>query len=243
MKVGDGSGDVATGLLVASTGTPTRGVLLVPGWLGRFRPWFWWLARRLARRGCVVAMLDLPAHAARTPPGARHGARLLAGDPTLTDLYLAQAVSDARGLLRAVRREAPTAPPVAVGFSLGGWVAGTVAGLEPGAAALLCTPAADPGSLLGSSPLLASVREELVASGQSVEAVALRAGELALRRRACPTGGALLLAGEFDRVIPVDVVRNLGEAWEAPVEIFPVGHMTPYVSPAFVRRIERAVVG
>lgn len=241
--VGDGSGDRASGLVVRPAGEPKRALLLVPGWLARFRPFFGWFARRLARDGALVVLLDLPAHFGRTAPGARHGARFFTGDPALTSLYLRAVLSDSRALLRALAREDPGKPLLACGFSLGAWAAGSAASLERSAGALLCTPAADPARLLRDSPLLAEVRREIVRAGGNPEEVARRAERLALRFRPAPAAGARLLVGTHDLVIPRDSVDELAVSWQAGIETFPVGHMTPYVSPRFHRRFREIVKG
>ncbi len=233
----DGSGDTISGFLVRPRGEPVIALLVVPGWLALFRGYFKWLAGRLARRGALVAVIDLPAHFGRTPPGSRHGARFFSGDPAGTLGYLRQALSDGRGLVRALGREAPERPVVACGFSLGAWVAGAVASLEPAMGALLVTPAADLGSLLRRSPLLADVRRELWRTGHDPEELAIRAALLSLSRLRPPEGGSAIFVGSLDEVIPAENSRALAAAWQAPIEAFPVGHMTPYISTHFHRRL------
>jgi hypothetical protein len=127
----------------------------------------------------------------------------------------------------------------ACGFSLGAWVAGAASSLETDCAALLVTPATDLGSLLRRSPLLAAIRSELEGRGHDVESIACEADLLALAALARPGAGARIFAGQWDEVIPQDLVVSLGEQWRSPVEFFPVGHMTPYVSPQFLFRLLR----
>jgi len=239
--VADGSGDEVTGVIVRPAGEPGVGVVLLPGWLGSVRSYFPWLARRLARRSGLVAVADLPAHFGRTPPGAEHGVRFFCGDPVLTRAYLRQTLSDARTLVRSLRREIPGRPLVVCGFSLGAWAAGMTATLEDDAFAVLATPAVDLGDVLRNSPLLEEVRRALWRSGHDPEEIIRQAGSLSLLVRPAPVAGALLLAGSYDEVIDGMSVVRLGSAWRAAVEFFPVGHMTPYVSGGFVRRLIRAV--
>jgi len=239
----DESGDRISGVLFAPRGKPRRGILIIPGWLGGWRVWYLSISRWLARRGALVALIDLPAHFGRTPPGAVHGHRFLSGDPWMSWIYLRESVSDARTILRALAANIPEVPVTACGFSLGGWVAGAAASLERNCAALLVTPAADPGLLLRRSPLLAAIRSELVERGHDVESIAREADPLALAEMERPARGARILAGKWDEVIPAEVVMRIAEHWRAPVEFMPFGHMTPYVSPVFLRRLVRSFDG
>lgn len=236
-----GADETASGFLVRPRGEVRRTLLLVPGWLARFRPFFRAIALLLARRGTAVAVLDLPGHFGRTAPGASHGARFFSGDPERTRRHLRGAVGDARALVRLLGRVAPGRPVVAAGFSLGAWVAGTTASLEPGTAAILVTPAAEPAQLLLASPLLADVRRQLAARGHDPERVAARVEPLALARRSRPTGNVVLVRAERDQVIPADQVERLGIAWGATTETAAAGHMTVYVEPGFLRRFGRLV--
>jgi pimeloyl-ACP methyl ester carboxylesterase len=232
----DDSGDRISGVIFPPRRTPRRAILLIPGWLGGSRLWFLGMARWLARRGALVAVMDLPAHFGRTPPGALHGIRFLSGDPWLSWTYLRQSVSDARTILRALIASAPGTPVTACGFSLGGWIAGASSSLEANCGTLLVTPAADPGALLRRSPLLAAIRTELEERGHDVESIAREADPLALAKLPRPGCGIRIFAGRWDEVIPQDLVTQLGEHWHAPVEFLPFGHMTPYISPGFLRR-------
>jgi alpha/beta hydrolase family protein len=236
----DGSGDRITGVVFTPRGKPRRVILLIPGWLAKSRRYFLFLAKRLARRGALAAVMDLPAHFGRAPRGSLNGTRFLSGDPWLSWIYFRQSVSDARTVIRALKTTVADGSVTACGFSLGGWVAGAAASLEMNCAATLVTPATDPGGLLRRSPLLAAIRAELEQSGHDVESIARDAEPLALAALPPPGDGCRIMAAQWDEVIPLDFLEVLSRQWHAPIELFPVGHMTPYISPHFLSRFLRS---
>ena len=87
----------------------------------------------------------------------------------------------------------------------------------------------------------AEIRRALVRAGEDPAAVALRIAPLALAEREPPPGGAVLVAAIHDRVVPLAHLDRLANAWRAPVELHPAGHMSIYLLPRLLRRLRDAI--
>lgn len=174
------------------------------------------LAGDLARKGVASAMVALPYHMERTPPGARSGERAILPDPEHLVGTMTQAVLDVR---RAVdflvtRPELDSQRIGLAGTSLGSIVGSLVYALEPriGTAAFMLG-GVDLAHILWHSSRVVKVRDELRKDGYTEDRlrVALSAVEpmnyLKERR-----GRAFVIGGKFDTVVPPADTQKLIDA-------------------------------
>lgn len=197
--------------------------------LALYRRW----ARALARRGIEVWMPRLPFHMERTPDGTWSGERFLSSDLVASIEALRQAVAETRALIAWLREQG--APAVGIwGMSLGGWVAGLVATLEPDLGGVaLWAPLASPSDVLWESRVARDLREGVLAGGLEPDDEVLRVERLAPGRSplAVPRERLLLVGGIHDRIIHADSMARLARAWNADVHWTPHGHISLMAAP------------
>ena len=169
----------------------------------------------------------LPLHGPRKV-GLRSGDRFMDGNVLDTIHGEAQALWDLRRMLSWIR--ASGAPSIGVyGLSLGGYTAALLASLESD---LGCTiagvPLADMSRIFWHHGPDLHVRhaESLGLDRDALERVFRPVAPLAMEPRVALAGRAIF-AGVCDRIVPVEMIRDLWEHWERPrIEWYQGGHMT-----------------
>ena len=201
-------------------------------------------AEHLHRRlGLNVAMPVLPLHGPRRPPS---GATFPGLDLVDTVHGLAQSAWDVRRLLAWIRTTQEPSGVGLTGFSLGGYVGGLVAGLDPPLDVLVAgCPAVDlPAMLRRHSPREARDNERFAALLAHADVVLRPVSPLAFAART-PADRLYVYGGTMDRLAhPVEQAGSLARHWGHPnVLWFPGGHVSVALDrsvPAFVDRALRA---
>lgn len=163
-----------------------------------------WRARSFYRLGLDVVLAVLPLHSRRGPGGLRPPPFPTA-DPIRSNEGFAQAVSDLRALILALRGRG--APAVAVGgMSLGGFTTALLATVEPGLDAVLpIIPFASLPEILWEHGARTEARRRADRAGVTFErfANAFTATTPLRRPPRVPGDRVLIAAGERDRVTPL----------------------------------------
>ncbi|MGQ9487029.1 MAG: alpha/beta hydrolase family protein [Armatimonadota bacterium] len=204
------------------------------------------LARTLAQRGLVTAVVTLPYHIQRTPSGYLSGELMIVPDAERIRDTMRQATLDTMRLIDWLQSQ----PHVAgdrlgiVGISLGAIVSALVLGVEERlSAGVLVLGGANLAHMLWRSPLTLGVRSELQGKGvdyntlraqlSSVEPLNLLRGQYGDR--------VLMINGRYDLVIPREDALALRRALgEGPILWLNTGHYGPaLVRPALFGVISR----
>jgi len=211
-------------------------VILVHGWNDATSHFihFPMLAKKMERAGLNVATMELPYHFQRRPR-QRLGAasNFLSADILRTAQAAAQAVAEIRAMTRWLVNQG--CPKIGLmGVSLGGWLGGLAACLEPQLDALaLVVPATRLDRLIQELAFCRSIRIAL--QGRKIEL-----GRLNLLATAplVAKENVLLVEAEYDGFIPKDTIEELRDRWGGP-EIWrvPIGHVTVLWMPGLIRRI------
>jgi pimeloyl-ACP methyl ester carboxylesterase len=221
-----------TGLDWASRPT----VVLLHGWNAElcYHRMFPSLARRFGELRTNTATMELPYHMQRRP---RSGpvTDFITGDLQVMMEATLQAIADARALCRWL--EAQGSREVGVwGFSLGAWLAGLMASVEPRlACAVLTTPIASIDRAITELPFCEPVRRSLRRS-----TIELRRLNLWEHAPCLPIRNMLLMESRHDLFAPVESVEQLWRAWGEP-EIWRLPH--GHISVLFSRSIMARAVG
>jgi pimeloyl-ACP methyl ester carboxylesterase len=190
------------------------------------------MAREWFRRGLDVVLLTLPFHGARTPDTARFsGERFARADVAELNAAAHRAISEVRIAVRWLRSLADV-PVGLLGLSLGGYLAATVAGLEPDLDFVIpIVPPACFGDLAWR--FFASSRP-----ASDARATALTYEELRTAFRVhspltyplrIPRERALIVAGRGDRVVPPEHPYALWRHWGEPsIHWFRGSHLAPF---------------
>ena len=178
----------------------------------------------------------LPLHGPRKA-GLRSGDRFLDGDALDTVHAEAQAIWDLRRLLSWIRSTG--AGPVGVyGLSLGGYSTALLASLESGlACAIAGVPLADMARIFWHHGPELHVRhaEHLGLGRGELESVFRPIAPLSMEPRV-PKEHRAIFGGVSDRIVPVEMVRDLWNHWDRPrIEWYQGGHVT-FRAHAGVRR-------
>lgn len=204
------------------------------------------LARTLAQRGFITAVMTLPYHIQRTPSGALSGELMIVPDPERMRDTMRQAVLDVMRLidwLQSLPQIAPDRLGI-VGISLGAIVGALVLAVEDRLeAGVLVLGGANLAHILWRSPLTLGVRSELRGKGvdydtlrtqlSSVEPFNLLRGQYG--------DSVLMINGRYDLVIPREDALALRRALgEGPILWLNTGHYGPaLVRPALYSLIGR----
>ncbi len=181
-----------------------------------------WPVRWLLRRGMDVLLFTLPFHGTRK--GTIKGAPPFpAADPRFTIEGFRQAVIDIGALASFLR--AHGAPAVgAMGMSLGGYTTALAATALPLDFAVPFIP-------------LASIADFAREGGRLIGTVSQRHEQHALLEQAyswvsplhraplVPPEGRLVVAGGRDRITPVTHAKRISEHFDAPLVVYPGGHL------------------
>jgi hypothetical protein len=195
------------------------------------------------RLGLNLLVPVLPLHGPRKV-GLRSGDRFMDGDVLDTIHAEAQAMWDLRRMLSWIR--ASGAPSIGVlGLSLGGYNAALIASLESDlACAIAGIPLADMARIFWHHGPELHVRhaESLGLRRDALEAVFRPVSPMAMEPRV-PRERRAIFAGVCDRIVPVEMVRDLWDHWERPaIEWYQGGHLSFPSEPgvrALVRRTLR----
>ena len=221
------------------TGKPS--VLLVHGWNGElgYHYQFPFVARLLKRAGLNVAMIELPYHARRRP--RRNGAinNFISHDLVRMLEATQQAIADLRAVLAWLRAQG--SPVTGMwGISLGAWLTGLVAALEPEVqSAVLMSPVVSLDHAIRELPFCEPIRNSLGKRQFNVQKL-----NLASHTPCCAPGGVLILQSTHDLFAPPETVEHLWETWRQP-EIWrvPHGHISILASVPMMWRVSRWVAG
>lgn len=188
-------------------------VVLLHGWNAEigYRTLFPYLARRLNSVGVNTAMYELPYHSQRKPRG-RGAVRNFLSDDLLHVVGAAhQALADARALVAWLR--AHSAAPVGVwGISLGGWLSGLLACVEPQLSfAVLMTPVVRMDRVIAELDFCRAIRRNLRGVRPRLAPMNLVSHSLRLAPR-----DVLIVASEHDLFAPIDTIMELSRAWGHP---------------------------
>ncbi|GBC95680.1 hypothetical protein HRbin16_01472 [bacterium HR16] len=191
------------------------------------------LARSLAKRGFVTAVMTLPYHIQRTPSGYLSGELMIVPDIRQMRDTMRQAVLDAMRLIDWLQSQPQVEPGKIgiVGISLGAIVSALVLGVETRVqSGVLVLGGANLAHVLWRSPLTMNVRGELRSKGigyerlreeiASVEPLTFLHGQYGDR--------VLMVNGRYDLVIPREDALALRRALgEGPILWLNTGHYGP----------------
>ena len=191
------------------------------------------LARFLAKRGFVTAVMTLPYHIQRTPSGYLSGELMIVSDVEHMRRTMRQAALDVRRLVDWLQSQASIdAEKIGiVGISLGAIVGALTLGVEPRLqAGVLVLGGANLAHVLWRSPLTMNIRAELKRTGVDyerlqqemlpVEPLTFLKGQYGHR--------VLMVNGRYDLVIPREDVLALRRALgDGPLLWLNTGHYGP----------------
>lgn len=172
------------------------------------------LAEDLARRGIATAILTLPYHIGRTPPGHRSGDLAIEPDPARLTKTMLQSVQDARRAVDflASRPEFRTDQLGLAGTSLGALVAALTYAVEPRITHVaFLVGGADIAHIIWNSSRVVIQRDALRRKGYTQTRLrsALQIIEPLTYLPRSTSGTALVIGAKFDTVIPVEDTRAL----------------------------------
>ncbi len=203
------------------------------------------LARLLAKRGLVTAVMTLPYHIQRTPSGFLSGELMIVPDTQHMRDAMRQAVLDCMRLIDWLQSQ----PQVAanrvgiVGISLGAIISALVMGVETRLqAGVLVLGGANLAHILWRSPLTMNVRGELRSKGFSYESLRKEMASVEPLHFLHGQYGerVLMVNGRYDLVIPREDALALRNALgDGPILWLNTGHY----GPALVRSALFDIVG
>jgi len=218
-------------------GAPRPAVILIHGYrTGQFAleervmPVTW-----LYERGLDVALAVLPFHAAR----AERGRTLFpSSDPRFTNEGFRQAMLDLRALAGFLRARGSRDVGV-MGMSLGGYTTSLLATVDEGLAfAVPMIPLASIADFARDGDRYVGTAEE-----RRLQHLALEAAHRAVSPFARPARldreRILVIAGESDRITPIDHARRLADHFGAPLETFVGGHLLQFGRAGAFRAVGR----
>ncbi len=184
-----------------------------------------WPIRWLCDRGVDVATFVLPFHGCRAQPGS--GPRFPSSDPRFTNEAFRQAIGDLRALVSFFELRGARAVG-AMGMSLGGFTASLLATVEPRLAFVvpiipLCSfadVALAAGRLVGSEEEQRLQHALLERAHRVVSPVA--------RPSRVPANASLVVAGQADRITPIEHAKRIATHMGAELVSFPGGHLLQF---------------
>jgi len=210
-------------------------VILLHGWNAEigYRTLFPYLARRLNSVGVNVAMFELPYHSQRKPRRGRGAVRNFISDDLLHVVGAAhQSIADARALVAWLR--AHSVAPVGVwGISLGGWLGGMLACIEPELSfAVMMAPVVRMDRAVAESHFCKAIRRTLKGVRPRLEPLNLISHPLRLA-----PADVLIVASEHDLFAPIDTIVELSRVWGHP-ELWRTrhGHISVMMSAPVMER-------
>jgi pimeloyl-ACP methyl ester carboxylesterase len=173
------------------------------------------IARRLNRRGWNAVLVHLPFHYSRVPRGYANGVLALTSNLQRNGETIRQAVKEARQLL-ALFRQRGCAEFGLIGTSFGGWIGALLSFLEKDFSFVaLLQPVADVEHAIWESPASRAIRRRLNEVSIPV-GITRRHAHLTSPKDGLPLFDPrriLLVGGSYDEIVPLDILRNLQDAW------------------------------
>jgi len=188
------------------------------------------LAPAWFRQGYDVALLTLPYHGRRTPPGARFsGERFAAVDPAMLNEAVRRAVGEIFLVSRWLR-ERVEAPVGLLGLSLGGYLAALAAGLTRDLAFVVpIVPPVCFGDLAWRFYRASRRRSGEITVTREQLRRAYRVHSPLTHPLQIPRERVLIVAGRGDRIVPPHHPRALAWHWGAPaMHWFSGSHVVPF---------------
>ena len=173
------------------------------------------IARRLNRRGWNAVLVHLPFHYSRVPRGYANGVLALTSNLQRNGETIRQAVKEARQLL-ALFRQRGCVEFGLIGTSFGGWIGALLSFLEKDFSFVaLLQPVADVEHAIWESPASRAIRRRLNEVSIPV-GITRRHAHLTSPKDGLPLFDPrriLLVGGSYDEIVPLDILRNLQDAW------------------------------
>jgi dienelactone hydrolase len=194
--------------------------------------------KRLVAGGCDLLLPTLPMHLERAPAGTYSGEIMVSGDVVLTLEAFRQAVMEMRALVWWARHRGYTRVGV-LGYSLGGYLAGLLACTERDLSfAIIAGAGGGLATTILDTRLGRNIRKDLAICGmldrERLEEAWAILSPARLRPR-LPRKRILLIAGRYDRIMPVRSVLELQRRWRLPrVSWYERGHYTLLTLPGKV---------
>lgn len=182
-------------------------------------------AKDLNRKGIAAAVLTLPFHLRRTPPGKRSGEMAITSDPETIKRNLTQAVLDVRRLVDWITTN-PTfdSERIAIsGISLGAVVGACTYAVEHRIqSAALLLGGGDISHILFNSSLTVEIRRQLKRNDISEEQLRALLAPVDPLNFATPERGEglLVIGARYDEVIPAEDTKKLITAFGTPKTIW-----------------------
>lgn len=183
------------------------------------------IAKRLNAFGIASAILTLPYHMSRSPPGVLSGELAMKADTAHLRLVVTQAVWDVRRLIDWIEEQSELdASRIAVaGTSVGAVIGSLVYSVDErvGSAALLL-PGGDLAHQIWTSSVLVPIRLEFRRQGYTLERLREELASVEPLNYATPDLGndVLIVAAKFDEVVPPEDARKLIAAYGEPQSIW-----------------------
>ncbi len=173
------------------------------------------IAARLNRRGWNAVLMHLPYHYSRRPRGHFNGALALTANLPGNAETLRQAVIEVRQLIDFCRVNGCQDFGV-IGTSYGGWVGALLSFLERDLRFVtLLQPIADVEHAIWESPASSTIRRALLGAGIE-RGASRRLAHLSSPldgRPACDGARILIIGGEYDRIAPSSILKDLARLW------------------------------
>jgi hypothetical protein len=185
------------------------------------------IAGRFNRHGWNGLLPHLPFHYSRVPHGHFNGALALTTNLPRNGETLRQAVKEIRQLMEYCRMRGCRRFGL-IATSYGGWIGALLSFVEADFEFIkFLQPIADIERAIWESPVGAAIRERLLAAGLK-NGISLQHAHLSSPLYGKPLldpARISLIAGKYDRVVPMDTIERLAEAWGGlPITVVPQGH-------------------
>jgi hypothetical protein len=185
------------------------------------------IARRFNENGWNAILPHLPFHYSRVPRGHFNGALALTANLPRNGETLRQAVKEMRQLINYCRARGCRRFGL-IGTSYGGWIGALLSFVEADFEFVtLLQPISDVEQAIWESPATSAIRARLIKAGVE-KGISLQHAHLSSPLHGKPlldTKKITLIAGAYDRVVPVQTIEKLGQAWGGlPVTVVPQGH-------------------
>jgi pimeloyl-ACP methyl ester carboxylesterase len=185
------------------------------------------IARRFNQNGWNAIFPHLPFHYSRVPRGHFNGALALTANLPRNGETLRQAVKEIRQLMDYCRARGCRRFGL-IGTSYGGWIGALLSFVEIDFEFLtLLQPISDVEEAIWDSPAGTAIRVQLIKAGVR-RGISLHHAHLSSPLHGKPLldpKKITLIAGAYDRVVPVQTIKRLAKAWGGlPVTVVPQGH-------------------
>jgi hypothetical protein len=185
------------------------------------------IARRFNRAGWNAIFPHLPFHYSRVPRGHLNGTLALTANLPRNGETLRQAVKEVRQLMNYCRFHGCRRFGM-IATSYGGWIGALLSFVEADFDFItLLQPIADIEQAIWESPAGSAIRGRLVKAGIE-RGISLQHAHLSSPLHGKPLldiKKVKLIAGAYDRVVPVETIERLAQAWGGlPVTIVHQGH-------------------